>query len=419
MGKKYIDEKWDFRYVNTKVHSHGFHNYPAIMIPQIAGALIDKYGCNANLLLDPYCGTGTSLVEACLRGITSIGSDLNPLARLISKSKTTIVNVENFGKLIEDYQNKTFNIAFGKTKLNGLNLPDYKNIDYWFDEQVQVKLAYIKDFINKVDGVNLQSLFKVAFSETVRDCSWTRNGEFKLYRMAEKQLKDFAPDVFGIMETKLVKLLSGIKSFLSSKKGNAPARVYGFNSVNKIPKEIISDNSVDLVVTSPPYGDSRTTVAYGQFSRLSSEWLDFPEARQVDNNLMGGKRNNGHNIANINNFKVLKDVLNQISDIDSSRVKDVVAFYSDYKKSIDNVASIIKKGGYACYVVGNRKVKGVVLPTDEITISFFKPHGFKHVETIIRNIPNKRMPSKNSPSNVTGKLDSTMTNEYIVVLKKI
>ncbi len=103
---------------------------------------------------------------------------------------------------------------------------------------------------------------------------------------------------------------------------------------------------------------------------------------------------------------------------DSKRAKEILAFYHDYKKSIDNIAPLIKKDGYACYVVGNRKVKGVVLPTDEITISFFKSHGFSHVETVIRNIPNKRMPSKNSPTNVVGKLDSTMTNEYVVVLKK-
>jgi hypothetical protein len=91
---------------------------------------------------------------------------------------------------------------------------------------------------------------------------------------------------------------------------------------------------------------------------------------------------------------------------------------SDYQKSIANVATTLKKGGYACYVVGNRKVKGEVLPTDEITKDFFEYQGFTHIETIIRNIPNKRMPSKNSPSNVIGAKDETMSNEYIVVMQK-
>ncbi|MCS7073857.1 MAG: DNA methyltransferase, partial [Bacteroidia bacterium] len=44
--------------------------------------------------------------------------------------------------------------------------------------------------------------------------------------------------------------------------------------------------------------------------------------------------------------------------------------------------------------------------------------GFTHIETIIRNIPNKRMPNKNSPTNITGKKDETMNNEYIVIMRK-
>lgn len=78
----------------------------------------------------------------------------------------------------------------------------------------------------------------------------------------------------------------------------------------------------------------------------------------------------------------------------------------------------MKPGGYACYVVGNRKVKGVVLPTDIVTKEFFERSGFEYIDTFFRMIPNKRMPSRNSPTNVAGKLDSTMISEYIVVMRK-
>jgi DNA modification methylase len=66
MNKKYIDYSWDFIGANTKIGTHCFHNYPAMMIPQVAGRLINLYGSSARLLFDPYCGTGTSLVEALL-----------------------------------------------------------------------------------------------------------------------------------------------------------------------------------------------------------------------------------------------------------------------------------------------------------------------------------------------------------------
>ncbi len=62
MNRKYKDETWDLRKANTKESTHCFHNYPAMMIPQIARKLLDRYGIEGGWLLDPYCGTGTSLV---------------------------------------------------------------------------------------------------------------------------------------------------------------------------------------------------------------------------------------------------------------------------------------------------------------------------------------------------------------------
>jgi hypothetical protein len=88
------------------------------------------------------------------------------------------------------------------------------------------------------------------------------------------------------------------------------------------------------------------------------------------------------------------------------------------RASTHHVAKVIRKGGIACYVVGNRKVKGVVLPTDQAIQAFFEEIGFIHLVTHQRNIPNKRMPLKNSPSNISGILDSTMTGEYIVVMQR-
>jgi len=80
---------------NTKEYTHCFHNYPAMMIPQIARKLIELYGKNAKLLFDPYCGTGTSLVEVNLAGLNAIGTDFNPIARLIASAKTTKISMNS------------------------------------------------------------------------------------------------------------------------------------------------------------------------------------------------------------------------------------------------------------------------------------------------------------------------------------
>ncbi len=87
-------------------------------------------------------------------------------------------------------------------------------------------------------------------------------------------------------------------------------------------------------------------------------------------------------------------------------------------RSINSVAKTLSQRSTICYVVGNRRVKDIQLPTDEFVVSAFDKHGFSHKETIVRNIPNKRMPVKNSPSNIPGQTSTTMQEEYIVVCQR-
>ena len=108
--KKYRDDTWDFRTANTKQYTHCFHSYPAMMIPQVAARILDEFGKNAKLLFDPYCGTGTSLVEANLIGINAIGTDINPLARLIAKVKTTVISIESLDSHLKYFNNFTFSV---------------------------------------------------------------------------------------------------------------------------------------------------------------------------------------------------------------------------------------------------------------------------------------------------------------------
>ena len=169
----------------------------------------------------------------------------------------------------------------------------------------------------------------------------------------------------------------------------------------------------DVVVTSPPYGDSHTTVAYGQFSRLAAEWIGLPNARKVDKLAMGGYQTEGK----LADSPVVAAV-EEIRSADAKRAQQVSAFYIDLGRSIHTVANMLSARATVCYVVGNRSVKGVMLPTDVFVISEFEKHDFSHQETIVRNIPNKRMPHKNSPTNVAGKTAATMHEENIVVCQR-
>ena len=407
-----VDSSWDFKDADTKTDTHCYHSYPAMMIPQVAARLILEYGKKAKTLFDPYCGTGTSLVEANLKSIDAYGTDLNPLARLIAETKTSRIELKVLNLYLKKFNNFSFPLNFDPVKSDCIS-PNFANIDFWFKKETKNRLAILKEFIDYIEDEKVKKFFLIAFSETVRESSLTRNGEFKLYRMPEKKIEKFHPNVFEIMNIKLARNVRGLTSYLEKIQNiNAKTKIYSFNSsetVNDIEKK-----SIDIIVTSPPYGDSKTTVAYGQFSRLTNQWLGVESASQIDNNLMGGKTKEIHKTG----FDSIDNAVEQIATIDRKRAKEVYSFYADYIRSICNVASVVKKNGYVCYVVGNRRVKNITLPTDEITRDVFKKHGFKHKNTFIRNIPNKRMPSKNSPTNKVGYKSTTMNNEYIVVMQK-
>src|SRR3989344_4426845 len=156
---------WDFKKADTKEFTHGCHTYPAMMIPQIARRLIYLYGKNAKTLLDPFCGSGTSLVEASLNPHIkeAFGFDLNPLAVLIAKVKTTPISPEELGK--------NLNRILGAKEHN--EIPSFKNIEFWFKPEVTEKLATLKTAINKIKDENIKDFFLVVFSETIRNVSNT------------------------------------------------------------------------------------------------------------------------------------------------------------------------------------------------------------------------------------------------------
>lgn len=423
---------WDFKSENTKEYSHGYHSYPAMMIPQVARYLtrtIMEYQKNIKHIFDPFMGSGTTLVEGRLHGLDVTGTDLNPLSRLMSRVKSNPIDPKSLEQQIATFKLK-LNEDMSKLKKNELPLskPTFKNIDYWFKSYVIDHLQIIKNNIKCIENTDLKLFLWVVFSETVRYVSNTRNNEFKLYRMAEKDLLNWEPDVIEIFFKFLRRNEEQNLEFYNY---DNQINIYKEPQVNILDHNSmdlysIENNTFDLLVTSPPYGDSKTTVAYGQFSRLSLQWLDFNEINEdekleasvnkIDSLLLGGKVSK-----ELNNYlksNTLYEIIQQISVIDEKRANEVLQFYVDLDSSLKEIARVMKPNSYQCWVVGNRTVKKVNIPTDQIIIELFKKYNIKHIVTFQRNIPNKKMPKVNSPSNKVGEKVTTMNGEIIIILKK-
>ena len=460
------DDFWDFKNADTKELTHSIHNYPAVMVYPISRNILSRMLKIQDIetLMDPFMGSGTVLLEGLLAGCKTIyGNDLNPLAHKISKAKTNVLftdvnaeadkledrineryskysevlntvaqyvadkgyditakitDKENWGVMAPDILN-----TFLEEKGVPLRIKEIQSLGFWFVPKCILELQIIQEAINEISNDGIREYFMVAFSEVTRLVSNRRNGEFKMYRMEPEKVKKYNPDVRKVFIDTLqanVEKMNALKERVCGKPlGNVLLSFDDSKVLSQIP-----DDSVDIVITSPPYGDSRTTVAYGQFSRVSLQWCDFDSLSykqiiDIDKNLMGGtqfKKGFENNLCS----PILRLALEKICETEENleRAGDVYSFYKDLQDILQTVTKKCKKNSYQFWVVGNRTVKEVNLKTDEILVELGKNLGLHHVMTMDRNISNKVMPSLNSPTNEAGKKVKTMCEELIVVLRK-
>jgi len=410
--QRQIDYSWDFERVNTKPYTHGFHTYPAMFIPHVARRLLLTYSKKGETICDIFCGSGTALIESRLLGRNSYGIDLNPLAIFLAKVKTTPIDP----RILNQEYLKILKLV-NEIKNSQIQKPSFYNLEFWFKDKVVIELAKIKKVIKEISNKNVQNFFLAAFSEIVRKVSNTKSGEFKLVRIKKENLDVYNPDVLGAFKKRVGLSIKGMEDFYRDVDKKTSIKViYGDSSK----ENGIKDESIDYIITSPPYGDSRTTVAYGQFSRLSAQWIDIfddPDtASGVDNELLGGRPVG--ELKHSLDSSYLRDSLDKISKIDEKRAKDVLSFYVGLNECLKRAHKLLKPNKYFCLVIGNRLVKQVRLPTDFIIAELAQKIGFDCESIVVRNIPGKRMPIKNSPTNIAGELEETMTRESIVVLRK-
>lgn len=455
---------WDFKEEDTKEYTHGIHNYPAMMVCPISRNIIKMVRDiqPVKSIFDPFAGSGTVLVEGMLSGMDVVtGNDINPLALLLCKAKTTRLDYsklkvtcesllesirnrlslnQNALEKVDAYISETFELDIAGKKGWGdkapsfliefcslheldIQIPDFKNIGYWFRPRVILELAIIKSEIEQLSNSDIRDYAFVAMSESIRLVSNRRNGEFKMFRMPVAKVLQFNPDVYAEFSTILLRNVEKMKDFCDTLDRHSFAPKTTIYRNNTCTLQDVPDNAFDLVVTSPPYGDSKTTVAYGEYSRLSLQWISLSnlseeEIMGIDKSLMGGgKYRNG--FVFVLQSETLRTALSKIKSIDIERAGDVYSFYEDLDASLKSIAAKTKSGGYQFWVVGNRTVKNELLQTDVIITELAPQYGLVPVYTVDRNIPNKVMPSRNSPTNESGKTNATMTMEHIVILRKI
>lgn len=318
------------------------HTYPAKAVPEMANSLLLKLKGMYNIkkVLDPFVGSGTIALEAKYLGLDFYGSDLNPLAVLLSQTKVmTINNTMYVKKRIQQFAEELKQAFAEKIPVV---VEKFDGINYWFKDENIRQLSFIKHQIDKFLKQSTKYkkeyalIMLTAFSSTIRSSSLSRNGEFKLYRMAVNDIEKFNINSIEEFIQKTKDLLDMLVFVNDSYTKDASSEIYLENA-----KELsyMKDKKADVIITSPPYGDSSSTVAYGEFSKLSLQWmsnllykyLDIESKYDnCDEYLLGGKYS-VINSANLHHYK----------DITSSET--LAKLFSDIEIHIENEILDLRK----------------------------------------------------------------------------
>lgn len=415
-----VKEDWDFADADTQRYTHGLHAYPARMIPQIAHRLIERYSDPYDLILDPFCGSGTVLTEARLMRShegsgsdlprSAVGNDINPLALLLAKVKSKPIDLhlldDSVAVLLRNVEQDTIRLRNGLLSVEVPNEKEFPNLKHWFKDYVINELAVIRRNIEELPDTFARDFASVCFSLTVRKVSNIYNpGDTFIKRLSPQKLEKHRPDVLKTFSEHTKQATALMKAFSRACFSDVDVNVT-FADARNLP---FSDDSFDLIVTSPPYGEERNTISYTRWSKLSSLWLGYESSfvRKIERVSLGGRDEPSLQTPS----QTLNEILDETARIDQELAKSAASFFRDYYGCLEQMYRVLKKGCFCCIVIGNRSLKRRRVPMDIVTKEFGEKIGFGHETTHYRKIPTKAIPW------VCAK-GETIAGENIIILKK-
>lgn len=418
-----IKYEWSFSdktIKDTAYITHGIYTYPAKFIPQLAQKLINTHSKENDIVIDPFMGSGTTVIEAIVNNRIGIGTDINEIAALLGKVKTTPISIK---LLIKEYDNLMCNL---QRKLNGdlqaevevingqMNLP--ARVDYWFKPHIKNKLCVILNEVQAIEDPAIRELFLVVFAQILKSCSiWLQKSVkptrdlnkkevdplYKFKWQANRVLKKYSD--FNNTLTQEVK--SDIKNYRIIKNGDA----------KDLP---CKTGKATLIVTSPPYV---TSYEYADLHQLPSLWLGVLEDLPSFRKKFIGSSCRDRNKIDIKS-EIAKDIVAKLGN--NKKGREVENYFADMLESFMEMKRVLKKGGKAAVVIGNTKLKGVDILNAEVFKEQFENIGFKTFDIIHREIPSKMLPSTRNPKNgrFTTATNSQKTlvypTEYILIMEK-
>ena len=268
---------------STRYSAHGLHEYRGKFNPQVVRAIGNMFGLDKDAwVLDPFCGSGTTLLEAAHIGWNAFGIDINPLGILIANAKLAAVNSSPtvLQRECDALARRLDPIPDGNDWRDHLPEPEY--LEKWFPIPVLRQLRAILAAIEMTKPVALQDVFRTVLSDICRNVSLQDPGDLRIRR--RKDAADNYPAVEMFLDLVRTKVASVVRArqHIQSKKGTTQLAVFGDTREADRAVRVLLENrgakGFDAAITSPPYA---TAMPYLDTQRLSLALLGMIGSREL------------------------------------------------------------------------------------------------------------------------------------------
>ena len=398
----------------SDVYTHLLHRYPAKLLAYIPIFFLSStYAEMSDLVLDPFAGTGTVLLESISHPYSPrncYGVEINPLARLIAKVKTTPLSpeilqkrAEQLYRLMREFQNRP-------------PIPEFPSSTFWFRSEVLEDIAKARICIERMDATLDERDFLLAcLSSIIRDVSWAdpkvappvklRADKFpKTRQPAIEQMiaKKSTADVLTCLQRAINKNMARMKQFyemLDSRPVEHRARVeiiwddvrslargtyVSRGDVSKHNAESI-DGQVGLVITSPPYINAQKYIRTTKLELWCLGLESQDSITNLDKSLIGTEKvfsDEYRELIPVGNSKA--DQLLVIIHKTSPRQAGIVSrYFRDMRLAMQAIHRVLKPGGYFVMVVGDNRVCNQIVENHKILAEIAQENNGFTVESIL------------------------------------
>lgn len=415
---------WTFDGRDRREGAHGMFHYPAMMVPQMQGAVLDllrEVTPSIKQILDPFVGSGTTLVEAMVRGLDFSGLDINPLAVLISKAKAKIISPTELAGAAERISSKI------KSDRQVTYFTSFENQKKWFSKSASIGLSRIARAIEAELNSDVRRVFWVVLARIVRSTCNSRSSTYKLHIKADA-VQSLAPiDAEAQFDRHSAIVLNAFKAHyeLLKESESLSNGVYKGEISLRVGDLLqgvdANERKADVVITSPPYGDNRTTIPYGQYSYLPLRWIPIGDIAEglddsflvnthsTDTASLGGSNRKAitRGFESCGQYETYQEVVRALKGNDSG-IKRFASFAADLKQSVEILTAKTKLGGFHVWTVGERRIGDSLIPMAKLLEEMLSAQGIHLVHAATRRILSKRMAARNTMS-------KTMDSEQILI----